>query len=80
MDMFTYNLQNHAHYTKLNATKPNTFGGYWPVLFNNNTSALIPQNNPMDFNAVKFNNGNNGLPNNIGRHYIITDFAWHMVN
>jgi len=28
MEMFAYNLQNYTHYTKLNATKPNTLGSY----------------------------------------------------
>ena len=28
MDMFAHNLQNHAYYTKLNAAKQNTTGGY----------------------------------------------------
>ena len=65
MDIFAHNLQNHAYYIKLNATKQNTTGGYWPVSLNNNTSALTPQNNLMDFNAVKFGGGNGGLLDNI---------------
>ena len=40
MDVFVYNLQNHAYYTKLNTVKLNTAGGYQPVLPNNNTLAL----------------------------------------
>jgi hypothetical protein len=28
IDVFTYNLQNYAHYTKLNTTKPSTTSGY----------------------------------------------------
>ncbi len=70
MDIFAYNLQNHAHYTKLNAAKQNTTSGYRPALLNNNTSALIPQNDLINLNAVKFSSYNNGLPNNIQRHYI----------
>jgi len=40
MDVFAYNLQNHAYYTKLNTAKLSTVGGYWPILPNNNT--LVP--------------------------------------
>ena len=28
IDIFTYNLQNYTHYTKLNTAKPNTASGY----------------------------------------------------
>ena len=65
MDIFAHNLQNHTHYTKLNAIKLNTLSGYQPTLFNNNILALIPQNDPMDLNTIKFGNNNSGLPNNI---------------
>jgi len=40
MDVFAYNLQNYAHYIKLNTAKPSTAGGYWPILPNNNTLVL----------------------------------------
>ncbi len=56
MDIFIYNLQNYAHYTKLNTTKPSVIGGYWPVSL---------QNNPMDFDAVKFGGGSGSLPDNV---------------
>ena len=65
MDIFAYNLQNHAHYIKLNAAKQNTTGSYQPTLLNNNTLAPTLQNDLMDLNAVKFGNNNSGLPNNI---------------
>lgn len=32
MDVFAYNLQNHAHYTKLNTAKLSAASGYRPVL------------------------------------------------
>ena len=65
MDIFAYNLQNYTHHTKLNTAKSNTLGGYQPTLFNNNTSAPIPQNNLMDFDAIKLGNNSGGFPNNI---------------
>ena len=65
MDMFAYNLQNHAHYTKLNTAKLSTAGGYRPTLPNNNTSALVPQNDLIDLNAVKFSGSSSSLPNDV---------------
>ena len=65
IDVFTYNLQNHAYYTKLNTAKLSTASGYQPILPNNNTLALALQNNPMDLNAVKFSSSSSSLPNNI---------------
>ena len=65
MDVFTYNLQNYTHYTKLNTAKLNTASGYQPVLPNNNTLALALQNNLIDLNAVEFGGGSSSLLNDV---------------
>ena len=65
MDVFAYNLQNHAYYTKLNTAKLSIAGGYRPTLPNNNTLALALQNDPIDLNAVKFGSGSSSLPNDV---------------
>jgi len=65
MDVFAYNLQNYAHYTKLNTAKLSTAGGYRPTLPNNNTLVLVLQNDLIDLDAVKFSGGSSSLPNNV---------------
>ena len=56
MDIFIYNLQNHAYYTKLNNAKLSTASGYRLILL---------QNDLMDLNTVKFSNSSGSLPNNV---------------
>ena len=65
MDIFAYNLQNHAYYTKLNTAKPSTAGGYRYILPNNNTLVPALQNDLIDLNAIKFGSGSSSLPNDV---------------
>ena len=66
--MFAYNLQNYAHYTKLNTAKLSTAGGYRYTLPNNNTLVPVPQNDLIDLNAIKFGGSSNSLPDDVRRY------------